>query len=132
MSVFGDYSADVLAGTVEKLVAKMDEGELAAQFGRDLPAMPGPAFDAFVEAAFDAFRDRGESSEDVVEGAGTSLAALGERKPEAVAAMLAYASANAGVLKEAIALFVEEHPDFVSELPTALRSAIAERLAQAR
>ncbi len=130
MSHFGNVPADVLVGTVEKLVAKMDESDLASAFERDLPAMPPEAFAAFIEAAFDAFRDRGESSEDAVEEAGTTLAAVGAREPAALAAFVAYARSNQGVLKEATALFVEHHPGFAGALPATLRDAISERLAQ--
>jgi hypothetical protein len=131
MSHFGNVPADVLVGAVEKLVSAMDEVDLAAAFARDLSTMPPNAFDAFMEATFDAFRERGESSEDAAEGAGTTLAGLERRENGAIDALLAYAVANHGVLKEATALFVEQHPDFVTALPNALRSALAERLAHA-
>jgi hypothetical protein len=128
MSHFGNVPADVLVGTVEKLVSKMDETDLASEFSRDLSTMPGAAFGAFMEAMFDAFRDRGESSEDAVEGAGTTLVGIERRESAAVTALMEYARTNPGVLKEATTLFVEQHPDFVADLPATLRSAIAERL----
>ena len=128
MSAFGNVPADVLVGTVEKLVAKMDEGELAAVYDRDWRTMPAEAFPAFVEALFDAFRERGESSEDAAEGAGTTLASIQGRDDRAVDALLKYARANPGLLKEATTLFVEHRPDLVATLPAALYGAIAERL----
>lgn len=131
MSHFGNVPADVLVGTVEKLVAKMDEGDLASAFERNLSTMPGEALDAFVEAIFDAFRARGESSEDAVEAAGTTIAGIERRDGGALGAIVHYARANTGLLKEATTLYVEEHPDLVTALPDALRSAIAERLAHA-
>ncbi|HEY1655465.1 MAG TPA: hypothetical protein VGF86_10150 [Candidatus Tumulicola sp.] len=118
----------MLVGTVEKLVAKMDEGELAAAYERDWAAMPADAFAAFVEAMFGAFRERGESSEDAAEGARTTLERIAMRESAAVDALLKYARSNPGLLKEATTLFVERRPDLVATLPPALYDAIAERL----
>lgn len=131
MSHFGNVPADVLVGTVEKLVAKMDEGDLASVFERDLSTMPGEAFGAFVEAIFNAFRSRGESSEDAAEGAGTTIGGIEGRDDRALAAFVSYVRANPGLLKEATTLFVEQRPDLVAALPITLRNAIAERLAHA-
>lgn len=128
MSQFGNVPADVLVGTVEKLVSKMDEAELAAAFSHDLSAMPPDAVAPFVEAMFDAFRDRGESSEDAAEGAGTTIASIQARDKAALTAFVDYARENPGLLKEATTIFVEHHPDLTGALPPALRSAIAERL----
>jgi hypothetical protein len=128
MSHFGNVPADVLVGTVEKLVSKMDEADLAAAFSRELSTMPPEASAAFVEAMFDAFRDRGESSEDAAEGAGTTIASIQARDPIALQAFVDYARQNAGLLKEATILFVEHHPALTGALPAVLRSAIAERL----
>ncbi len=131
MSQFGNLPSAVLVGAVEKLVAKMDEADIASAFARELPLMPQPVFGAFVEATFDAFRDRGESSEDAAEGAGTTIERIGRRDPDAVAALMAYARANSGVLKEAVAHFVEAHPDDAGALPLELRAALSARLAHA-
>ena len=128
MSHFGNVPAGVLVGTVEKLVAKMDETDLATGYERGLSVMPADAFGVFVEALFDAFRERGESSEDAVEGAGTTLEGIAQRDPRAVSALLEYARANPGLLKEATTLFVEQRPDLVAMLPPMLYGAIAERL----
>jgi ABC-type transporter Mla subunit MlaD len=129
LSHFGNVPADVLAGAIEKLVAKMDETELASAFRSELSVMPDDASGAFVEAMFDAFRDRGESSEDAVEGAGTTLDSVGVRDGDALARLVDYAHANPGVLKEAVTLFVEQHPEFAGSLPETLRGALARRLA---
>jgi hypothetical protein len=128
MSHFGNVPADVLVGTVEKLVSKMDEAELAAAFSHELSTMPPAAAAAFVEATFDAFRDRGESSEDAAEGAGTTIASIQAREAASLEAFVDYARANPGLLKEATTIFVERHPDLTGDLPAVLRSAIAERL----
>jgi hypothetical protein len=128
VSHFGNVPADVLVGTVEKLVAKMDETDLATVYERELSGMPADAFGVFIEAMFDAFRERGESSEDAVEGAGTTLERVAQRDARAVSAMLEYARANPGLLKEATTLFVEQRPDLVATLPSVLYGAIAERL----
>lgn len=131
VSLIGNVPADVLVGTVEKLVAKMDETDLAAVYSRDLSAMPADAFGSFVEAMFDAFRERGESSEDAAEGAGTTLEGIAQRDRSAVGALLEYARSNPGLLKEATTLFVEQRPDLVATLPPLLYGAIAERLSAA-
>jgi ABC-type transporter Mla subunit MlaD len=128
MSHLDNVPADLLVGTVEKLVAKMDEGDLAAVYERDLASMPPEPFAAFIEAIFDAFRGRGESSEDAMEAAGTTHDRVNAQEPEAVAAFVHYARENSGLLKEATTTFVEERPDFVSALPQTLRDAIAQRL----
>lgn len=128
MSHFGNVPADVLVGTVEKLVSKMDEADLAAAFSHDLSTMPPDAAVAFIEAILDAFRDRGESSEDAAEGAGTTIASIQARDGAALQAIVEYARHNPGLLREATTLFVEHHPGLAGSLPAALRSAIAERL----
>jgi hypothetical protein len=132
MSHFGNVPANVLVGTVEKLVAKMDEADLASVFECELSTMPGEACDAFIEAILDAFRERGESSEDAVEGAGTTIGGIVGRDRQAINALVEYARTNTGLLKEATTRFVELRPDLVSDLPVKLRTAIAERLAHAR
>jgi len=131
VSLLGNVPADVLVGTVEKLVAKMDESDLATAYARELRAMPADAFGIFVEAMFDAFRDRGESSEDAAEGAGTTLEGIARRDDGAVGALVEYARSNAGLLKEATTLFVEHRPDLVITLPPELYGALAERLSAA-
>jgi len=128
---FGNVPADTLVGAVEKLLAKMDEAELAAVYERDLATMPSDAFAAFVEAVFGAFRERGESSEDAAEGAGTTLESIARRDGHAASALLAYARGNPDLLKEATTLFVEQRPDLVVALPAVLREALAERLTHA-
>jgi hypothetical protein len=90
--------------------------------------MPPEAFTAFIEAVFSAFRERGESSEDAVEGAGVTLDGIQGRDGRAVAAFVAYAHTNPGLLKEATTIFVEQRPDLVTELPVVLRRALADRL----
>ncbi len=128
---FGNVPADMLVGAVEKLLAKMDEADLAACYERDLAAMPADAFGAFVEAVFAAFRERGESSEDAAEGAGTTLESIARQDGQAARALLGYVRTNPDLLKEATALFVEQRPDLVGALPAALRDALAERLTHA-
>jgi hypothetical protein len=124
---FGNVPADMLVGTVEKLLAKIDEADLAAFYERGISTMPSEAYPAFVESVFTAFRERGESSEDAAEGAGTTLESIAARKRRR-RALLAYARSNPDLLKEATVLFVSERPDFVTALPAALRDALAERL----
>lgn len=125
---FGNVPPDMLAGAVEKLLAKMDEADLAALYQRELVTMPSDVVPAFVEALFTAFRDRGESSEDAAEGAGTTLDAIARRETESISALLAYARGNPDLLKEATTIFVEQRPDLIAALPAVLRDALAERL----
>ncbi len=125
---FGNVPADALAGALEKLLAQMDETDLAIMYERELAAMPSDAFHAFVEAVFATFRERGESSEDAAEGAGTTLENIARREQGAVEALIAYARANPELLKESTALFVQRRPDFAAVLPAALRDALADSL----
>lgn len=124
----GNVPPDTLVDAVEKLLAKMDESVLAAFYERELAAMPPEVSRALVEALFAAFRDRGESSEDAAEGAGTTLESIERTEPDAVRALLVYARGNPDLLREATARFVEERPDLVTTLPAGLREALAQRL----
>lgn len=126
---FGNVPADMLVGAVEKLLAKMDEADLAVLYARELSTMPRDAYQAVIESVFNAFRERGESSEDAAEGAGTTLESIAQRESGAVDALLAYARGNPDLLKEATALFVEQRPELITALPASLRDALAERLA---
>jgi hypothetical protein len=125
---FGNVPPDMLVGAVEKLLAKMDETDLAAVYERELATMPHDAGAAFVEALFEAFRDRGESSEDAAEGAGAALDSIVRREAPAISALLQYARTSPDLLKEATTIFVERRPDLVESLPAVLRNAVAERL----
>ena len=122
---FGNVPPDVLAGAVEKLLATMDETDLAALYERELSAMPSDAVHAFVEALYESFRDRGESSEDAAEEAGTTLDAIASNERSAVGALLRYARTSPNLLKEATALFVERRRDLIGALPEVFRDALA-------
>lgn len=128
MSFFGSYSSSDVIDAAEKFIAKMDENELAAAIGTSEPKMTGDGRKALVESIFDAFRGRGESSEDAAEGAGTTLDALARKDGSAIACLLNYAHQNAGLLKEAAITLVEQHPQFIAELPPALVDGISLRL----
>jgi hypothetical protein len=125
---FGNVPADMLAGALEKLLAKMEESELASFYARELLTMAPDAYHAYVEAVFAAFRERGESSEDAAEGAGTTLESIGRREDGAADSLVRYARSNPDLLKEATTLLVQEHPELVATLPEVLQSALAERL----
>lgn len=125
---FGNVPADMLAGAVEKLLAKMNEADLAAFYQRELSSLPEDDVAAFSEAVFDAFRERGESSEDAAEGAGTTLDAIAGGDHGAIGALLRYALASPELLKEATTLFVVRRPDSIAALPAVIRDALAERL----
>lgn len=129
MSVFGDYEqADVL-DAAEKFVSKMNDRELGDALDQTQREMPPRSRALFVEAMFDAFRHRGESSEDAAEAAGCELASLSDGDESAVRALMEYAKTNAGLLREAAIVLIEEHPHVVGELSAPLREGIAAKLA---
>jgi hypothetical protein len=125
---FGNVPADMLAGAVEKLLAKMDEADLASFYERELATMPSDVFHTFIEAIFTAFRERGESSEDAAEAAGTTLESIARREIGASRALVGYARSNPDLLKESTTLFVQRRPDLVETLPVTVREALAQRL----
>jgi hypothetical protein len=128
MSHFGNVPVEALADALEKHVAKMDEADLASLLLGALEAMPSDAVHALVASIFDAFRDRGESSEDAAEGANAPLPALLEGDRTAAAALVTYARENTAVLKESMALFAAEHRDQLHALPQPLIDGITQRL----
>lgn len=128
MSQMDDIPPPLLADAMEKLVSKMDERELATVLGLHVNDMSPAARDALVEAIFDVFRDRGESSEDAAEGAGTSLEALHRHEGGAVNALLAYGVESTGVVKAAMEIYAEEHSDKIEMLPSQLVARLHERL----
>ncbi|HET9031223.1 MAG TPA: hypothetical protein VFN49_13705 [Candidatus Aquilonibacter sp.] len=128
MSHFGNVPAETLIDAVEKHVAKMDEAELSSLLATGVASMPLQARHALVSSIFDAFRERGESSEDAAEGASTALADLENGDEPALRALLRYAQENTGVLKEAMAVFAEEHPTELNALPSSFVEAVAARL----
>lgn len=128
MSVFGNYAPAQVADAAEKFISKMDEGDLARAMEQSERTMSGSARSQLVEAIFEAFRHRGESSDDVVEGAGTTLDAVRNGEPSAVRALLTYAKTNAGLLKEATTALIEHDPMVTAELDPSLAHGIAQRL----
>ncbi len=130
MSFFSTYSSGEVTDAAEKFIARMDENELAAAIGTSEPQMTTDGRVALIESIFDAFRGRGESSEDAAEGAGTTLDAIASNDGSAIACLLSYASQNAGVLKAAATTLIEQHPQFIAELPTELVDGISLRLAR--
>lgn len=97
-------------------IAKMDDGDLEVLLRKAVPHMQGEPRHALVASIFDAFRDRGESSEDAAEGANTSVQSLESGSEEALLALIGYARNETGLLKEAMELFVDEHADQVDAL----------------
>ncbi|MDP9023767.1 MAG: hypothetical protein M3N13_00140 [Candidatus Eremiobacteraeota bacterium] len=128
MSHFGNVPAQTLAGAVEKHVAKMDEAELASLIAGGIHTMPPPAVKALVASILDGFRDRGESSDDVAEGSRVQLELIENGDRDAVRSLVAYASENTALLKEALTLFAREHGTHISALPKVLVDGISERL----
>jgi len=68
MSLF-DTDPGNIAEVAEKFIARMDERNLADEIALHQAAMPAQSRCALVESIFNAFRHRGESSEDVAEAA---------------------------------------------------------------
>lgn len=125
MSLFGNVPVDALVDAVEKHVGTLDDDQLAATLRGGLADMSEGARGALVQSIFDAFRERGESSEDAAEAAETPLAAIEAHDPAAIGALVNYARANAGLLEDALARFAEEHRDQLAALPPALVDGIA-------
>lgn len=128
MSVFGNYAPGQVADAAEKFISKMDEGELARAIEQSERTMSAAARSQLVEAIFEAFRHRGESSDDVIEGAGTTMDAVRNGDQSAVRALLTYANTNAGLLKEATTVLIERDPLVTGELDPLLARGIAQRL----
>ncbi len=124
MPPFGNVPAQTLVDAVEKHVARMDDAALADVLRGGVSTMPHDALHALVASIFDAFRDRGESSEDAAEGANAALDRLEGADVHAVAALIDYAQVNPGLLKEAMAHYAEEHPSDLGRLPAPLVDGI--------
>ncbi|HEY8297344.1 MAG TPA: hypothetical protein VIG32_04900 [Candidatus Baltobacteraceae bacterium] len=128
MSVFGNFPAGEVVDAAERFIAKMDDRELTDAVVRSERAMTPAGRTALVESIFDAFRERGESSEDAAEGAGVPLSSIEAGESESIAALLRYAQASPGLLKEATARFVEHHADYVGQLAPAIVDGISMKL----
>ena len=125
MPPFGNVPAQTLVDAVEKHVARMDDAALADLLRSGVPTMSRDARSALVASIFDAFRDRGESSEDAAEGAHAALDRLEDADAQAVGALIDYARTNPGLLKEAMAHYAEEHTTQLEQLPSQLVDGIA-------
>lgn len=130
MSAFGNTAPGEVIDAAEKFITKMDERRLAQEIEQSERAMNAAARIALVEALFDAFRQRGESSEDVVEAAGVRLDEAQRGEPAALRALLLYARENPGSLKETAIAFIERQPALTGALGSAIADGIAARLTQ--
>ncbi|MDQ2871832.1 MAG: hypothetical protein M3R35_01740 [Candidatus Eremiobacteraeota bacterium] len=128
MTAFANFSDAQVAGAAEKFIAKMNENDLAVEIGRTERDMDSSSRSALIEAVFDAFRERGESSEDAAEGAGTAVTAIESGDAAAVEALLKYAQQNSGLLREAAITFIESHPKLAAQLSPVLVDGIAKKL----
>jgi hypothetical protein len=128
MSVFGNYASAEVVEAAEKFISKMDERDLAAAIEQSERTMSADGRARLVEAIFDAFRHRGESSEDVAEAAGTPLEAMTRGDDPAVRSLLSYARTNPGLLKDAATALIERSPAILEELPPQISDGIARRL----
>jgi hypothetical protein len=109
----------------------MDDAELGAAFLQRSDTMDAADRSALIEAVFDAFRERGEGSEDAAEGAGTTLERITADDGDALRALMRYAQTSPGLLKEATLLCIERRPDSVAHLPPMLVDSITRRLTEA-
>ena len=128
MSVFGDYAHVEVIEAAEKFISKMDERDLAQAIEHSTNLMTADGRTLLVEAIFDAFRARGEASQDAAEGAGLSLDAITQGDQHALSALIAYARTNPGLLKEATTALIEQHPQVLSQMAPELSNGIAQRL----
>ncbi len=128
MSVFGNYAWVEVIDAAEKFISKMDERELASAIEQSERTMSSSGRTLLVEAVFDAFRQRGESSEDAAEGAGTTIEAISRHDATAVGKLLEYARANPGLLKEAAIGLVEREPALLAQLPREITGGIEQKL----
>ncbi len=129
MSFFGAHSPSDVAGVAEKFIAKMDERDLSEVVADHQSAMPPEGRCALVESILDAFRHRGESSEDVAEASRTKLAQMQSGDVAAVAALLRYVEQNTGLLKEAATTLIEKDPAMLEHLPGSVIAGISAKLA---
>lgn len=128
MPVFGKSCRTDIVEAAERFIAKMDERALARALAQSEPTLPPDSRAALLEAIFDAFRRRGESSEDAVEAAGTTLDGIDRGEAPAIAALLRYAGDNPGLLREATVALVEREPDLIARLPRDVIDGISRRL----
>jgi len=128
MSAFERFSPGDVVEAAEKFISKMDELELATAMAQTERSMNAEGRAALVDAIFEAFRERGESSEDAAEGAGTTIGAIASAAPDAVAALLRYAKENPGLLKEAATSLIERRPQVLAEFSPQVVDGISARL----
>lgn len=128
MSVFGNFASAEVIDAAEKIISKMDEHELARTIEQSERGMSASVRALLVEAVFDAFRQRGESSEDAAEEAGTTLEAIRRSDRDAVGKLLAYARTNPGLLKDATVELVERDPATLIDISPAIADAVRQRL----
>jgi hypothetical protein len=126
---FGNMPADMLVDAAEKILARMDDADIAASYQREISRMPSDALGALIESIFAAFRERGESSEDAAEEAGTTLEHIERREDGAADALLQYACRSPYLLKEATVIFISARPELIPALPAALRDRLAAHVA---
>jgi hypothetical protein len=130
MSLFARYGADALADAAEKCTAAMGDVELGAALVDRATALDSGGRATVADAIFAAFRERGESSDDAVEGAGTTLQQIESGDARALESLVLYAQTSPGLLREAITQYEELHPDHVGELPPVLLDGMSARLTQ--
>ena len=128
MPDFDGYEPPDVIDAAERFVSKMNESELHAEIDATERALSPQSRAMLAEAIFDAFRQRGESSEDAAEEAGADLSAIAGGDESAIRTLIGYAKKNPGLLKEAAVALIENHPPIVGQLSAGLREGIAAKL----
>ena len=128
MSYFENFGAGEVLDAADKFISKMDEGELRSAIAQSERSMASAVRQALVESILDAFRQRGESSDDVAEAAGTTVDAISADGSSGIDALLRYAVTNPGLLREATSLFIENHPHYIEQLGPVVTGGITARL----
>lgn len=130
MPDFERYEPPDVIDAAERFVSKMNESELHAEIDATERALSPQSRAMLAEAIFDAFRQRGESSEDAAEEAGADLSAIAGGDESAIRTLIGYAKKNPGLLKEAAVALIEQHPPIVDQLSAGLREGIAAKLGE--
>lgn len=128
MPVFDGYEPPELVEAAERFVSKMNENDLHAELDVSERNFSSESRSQLAEAIFDAFRQRGESSEDAAEEAGADLCAITGGDAAALRTLITYAKNNPGLLKEAAIVLIETNPEIVEQLSPRLREGIASKL----
>jgi len=128
VSIFGAHDAAAIADAADKFISKMDEDALLRALQEHVSHISDAGRISLADSMLDAFRGRGESSEDVAEACGVHIDSVRAGDAAAFTLLLRYAAENNGLVKEAVASFVETQPERLRELPAVIVDGITARL----